>query len=73
VAAGQRAILVLCAQRADARRVAAAADIDPGYAAGLRDAARAGVVCLGLRARVTTSGVAPDLALPVVTDSEELP
>jgi len=68
VRAGERAALVLCVQRADARRVAAAADIDPDYASALQQAARSGVACLGLLAHVGPTGVRPAGPIPVVTD-----
>ena len=71
VGAGQRAVLVFCVQRGDARRVAAAAEIDPAYAALLQKAANAGVVCLGLLARVTPAGSEPSAMLPVLTNVEE--
>jgi sugar fermentation stimulation protein A len=68
VAAGQRAALVLCVQRGDAVRVAAAADVDPAYAETMQRAAASGVDCLGLLATVTPAGLRPDRALPVITD-----
>ena len=73
VAAGHRAALVFCVQRADADRVAAAVTIDPDYARLLHRAAADGVHCLGLLAAVTPDGVTPAGPLPVSTDhpSEE--
>ena len=71
VKAGQRAVLVFCVQRGDAQRVTAAAEIDPAYAALLQQAASAGVVCLGLLARVTPTGSEPLAMLPVLTNVED--
>ena len=64
-AAGDRAAVLFVVQRADCRRVEPAAEIDPAYAAALRDAARAGVEVHALRARVTPRRLVLDGALPV--------
>ena len=69
VAAGEHAALVLCVQRGDAERVAAAATIDPAYASALQQAAAAGVRCLGLQIAVTPGGLRPLRPLPLITDA----
>ena len=66
VAAGDRAALVFCVQRGDARAVAAADSVDPDYARALANAAAAGVMVAGLAATVTPDGVSPAGPLPVV-------
>ncbi len=63
---GHGAAVLFCVQRADARRFAPAADIDPEYAAGLRRAARSGVLVLAYRAAVTPQAIELSCALPVV-------
>jgi sugar fermentation stimulation protein A len=65
VAAGDRAALVFCVQRADAREVAAAAVVDTAYAARLDAAAAAGVEIYGLQAHVAPAGPRPWRPLPV--------
>jgi sugar fermentation stimulation protein A len=65
VAAGDRAALVFCVQRADAREVAAATVVDTAYAAGLDAAAAAGVGIFGLQAHVAPAGPRPWRPLPV--------
>jgi sugar fermentation stimulation protein A len=65
VAAGQRAALVFCVQRSDARAVAAAREVDPEYAALLQQAARAGVELAGLLITVGTDRLIPAKPLPI--------
>jgi len=65
VAAGQRAALVFCVQRDDARGVGPADSIDPDYGHLLREAASVGVELHGLQATVTTQGIWPGPLLPV--------
>jgi sugar fermentation stimulation protein A len=54
---GNRAVMLYLAQRADCTNFAAAADIDPAYANGLIDAARAGVEVLAYGCRVTSKDI----------------
>jgi sugar fermentation stimulation protein A len=63
--AGSRAVQLYVVQRGDCRQVEPADDIDPRYAEALRDAARAGVEVLAVRARVSPTGIAFDGPLPV--------
>jgi len=65
-AEGHRAVQLYVVQRGDCRRVEPADDIDPGYGVALREAARAGVEVLAVRARVSPRGLELDGALPVV-------
>lgn len=60
---GHRAILLYLVQRTDADRVGVAADIDPTYAAALRDATAAGVEVMALSTRLTPAS--SDVAAPL--------
>ncbi len=66
VRAGGRAVMVYLVQRADCSRFTVCADIDPGYAAALKDATAAGVeaVCYGC----TVTPDAITLAKPLTLD-----
>jgi sugar fermentation stimulation protein A len=64
-AAGARAVLLFVVQRADCVRVEPADDVDPGYAAALREAVRAGVEVLAVRARVLPTAIHYEGPLPV--------
>ena len=66
VATGDRAALILCSQRGDARTIGPADDIDPVYGRLLRQAAGTGVEIYGFRAAVTTTSLAPEQLLPLV-------
>ena len=57
VAAGDRAALVFCCQRADAVTVGPADDIDPEYGRLLRRVAAKGVEIIGLSACVRPQGI----------------
>jgi sugar fermentation stimulation protein A len=57
VAAGDRAVMVYCCQRADAVTVGPADDIDPEYGRLLRQAAASGVEVVGLSACVESHGI----------------
>ncbi len=64
-AAGDRAVLVFCCQRADAVTVGPADDIDPEYGKILRRAAGVGVEVIGLSASVGPQGVIMEHAVTV--------
>lgn len=65
VAAGGRAVLLYCVQRASALRLAPAERFDPAYAQALRAAVAAGVEVLAWRARFDPSGPTLDAPIPV--------
>ncbi len=65
VRGGDRAVLLFCVQRADARLVRPAADIDPRYARTLAEARQAGVEILAWRASVSPDAIELDTRLPV--------
>ncbi len=65
VRGGDRAVLLFCVQRQDARVVRPAADIDPAYARTLAEARDAGVEVLAWRAAVSPQGIRLDTRLPV--------
>lgn len=66
VAAGQRAVIFFCVQRADCAQVSPADHVDPLYGATLREALAAGVEALAYGAEVTPQGIALQRRLPVV-------
>lgn len=51
---GQRAILLFCVNRDDAQQVTVAAEIDPAYAQGMRDAIDAGVEVIAYSTRINS-------------------
>lgn len=63
---GERAALLYIVQRGDADSVAPADDIDPEYAATLREAARAGVEIHALGGRVLSDRIRLERTLPVL-------
>jgi sugar fermentation stimulation protein A len=65
VAAGERAVLLLIAQRGDAQVVRPADAIDPAWSQAAREAARRGVEVLAWQAHVSPERVALWRALPV--------
>jgi len=67
VRAGDRAAMLFVVQRSDADILSAAVEIDPAYAAGLRQAAAAGVETLAYRAEVSPTGIR--LATPLAVGS----
>ncbi|MFZ5511113.1 MAG: DNA/RNA nuclease SfsA [Pseudomonadota bacterium] len=66
VAEGRRAVLVFCAQRADALEVRPADAIDPEYGRTLRQALAAGVEAVAYRAEVTPESIRVSRRVPVV-------
>jgi sugar fermentation stimulation protein A len=52
-ASGERAVLLFCVNRDDAREVTIAEEIDPAYAQGMREAIKSGVEVLAYRADAT--------------------
>lgn len=65
VRAGARAVMLFIVQRADCRRFAPAADLDPAYAAGFARALDAGVEALCYDCEVTTAEVVLRRPLPI--------
>ncbi|WP_293455437.1 DNA/RNA nuclease SfsA [Phenylobacterium sp.] len=57
VRAGERAVMLFVIQRTDCDLFAACADLDPTYAAGLLDAAAAGVEVLAYRCAISPERV----------------
>lgn len=66
--AGNRAVLVYCVQHTGITQVAAAAHIDPIYAAAFRQAVDQGVEVLALGARISAEEITLDRLLPVVME-----
>lgn len=66
VQAGQRAVLVFCVQHTGAREVRPAEDIDPRYAALLRQASAAGVHILAWRTAISPHEMVLAEEVPVV-------
>ncbi len=70
VAAGDRAALVFCVQRADARSVGPADDIDPAYGQLLREVAAQGVEVYGVVCRAAPQAsprtLRPQALLPII-------
>ncbi|MCQ8184310.1 DNA/RNA nuclease SfsA [Parvularcula maris] len=66
VAEGHRATLLFVVQRGDAKAVMAARDLDPAYAEGLDEAARAGVVMRAVVCDVSAEAILPRGAVPVL-------
>jgi len=62
---GMRAVLLFFVARGDLRCVRPADEIDPTYAAALRNAAKRGVEVMAVRARATRRGIAFDGFVPV--------
>jgi sugar fermentation stimulation protein A len=63
---GHRAVMVFLIQRGEARRLALARDIDPGYGAAFDKARAAGVEAIALRCRVGIDEIAVDRPVPIV-------
>ena len=65
VRAGHRAVMVYLIQRADAKNLTLAADVDPRYVEAFKLAAAAGVEAIALRCRVTPEEIAVEKAVPI--------
>ncbi|ADM09978.1 SfsA, sugar fermentation stimulation protein [Parvularcula bermudensis HTCC2503] len=72
IAAGHRAVLLFVVQRADAKAVSIAADLDPAYARGLLTAANAGVEILAVQCRLTPEAITPTRPLPFFAPSDSM-
>jgi sugar fermentation stimulation protein A len=66
VASGHRGVMIYLIQRADAKKLAMAADIDPAYAAALKTAQKAGVEAFAYRCDLTVEGIELTKAVPLV-------
>jgi len=62
---GHRAVMVFLIQRGEARRLALARDIDPGYGAAFDAATAAGVEAIALRCRMGTDEIVVDRPVPI--------
>jgi sugar fermentation stimulation protein A len=66
VRAGHRAVMIYLIQRGDARRLALARDVDPGYGAAFDAAAAAGVEAIALRCRMSPEEIVVDRPVPIL-------
>jgi sugar fermentation stimulation protein A len=66
VRAGHRAVMVYLIQRGDARKLAFARDVDPGYGAAFDLAKAAGVEAIALRCRMSPEEIVIDRPVPIV-------
>jgi sugar fermentation stimulation protein A len=66
VRAGHRAVMVFLIQRGEARRLALARDVDPGYGQAFDAAMAAGVEAIALRCRMSEQQIRVDRAVPIV-------
>ncbi len=64
---GARAVMLYLVQRTDCDRVTIAADIDPAYASGLKQAIAAGVEVMALGCDISPDGITPAEMLEFVT------
>jgi sugar fermentation stimulation protein A len=62
---GHRAVMVFLIQRSEARRLALARDIDPGYAAAFDAATTTGVEAIALRCRMSTAQIVVERPVPI--------
>ena len=62
---GHRAVMVYLIQRSEARRLALARDIDPGYGQAFDAARAAGVEAIALRCCMSTDEIMVDRAVPI--------
>lgn len=65
VARGQRAVLLFCVQHSGIQWVEPAQEVDPLYAATLREALSKGVEVLAYRAKLSARGIVLDREIPV--------
>ena len=65
VRAGHRAVMVYLIQRADAKSLSFAGDVDPAYVAAFKAAADAGVEAVALRCRVSPEEIVVDKPVPI--------
>jgi sugar fermentation stimulation protein A len=63
---GHRAVMVFLIQRGDAKRLAFARDIDPGYGAAFDAATAAGVEAIALRCTMSPEEIVIDKPVPIV-------
>lgn len=66
VQAGHRAVMVYLIQRGDAKKLAFARDVDPGYGEAFDRAMQAGVEAIALRCRMSTEEIVVDRTIPIV-------
>ena len=66
VGLGHRAMMVFLVQRADAKKLAFARDIDTTYGEAFDAARRAGVEAIALRCKVSCEEISIDRAIPIV-------
>jgi sugar fermentation stimulation protein A len=62
---GHRAVMVFLIQRADAKSLSLAEDIDSGYVEAFKAATEAGVEAIALRCRVSPEEIAVEKAVPI--------
>jgi len=65
VRAGHRAVMVYLIQRADAKSLSFAADVDPNYVAAFKAATEAGVEAMALRCRVSPEEIVVEKTVPI--------
>ena len=73
VQAGERAVLVFCAQHTGVLRATLADEIHPAYGAAVRSAAQAGVEVLAFGCRIDRDEIVVDTELPVDIADQRVP
>jgi sugar fermentation stimulation protein A len=63
---GHRAVMIFLIQRGDAKRLALARDVDPGYGEAFDHALAAGVEALALRCKMSQEEILIDRAVPII-------
>jgi sugar fermentation stimulation protein A len=66
VGLGHRAMMVFLVQRADARKLSLARDIDATYGEAFDRALSAGVEAIALKCRISCEEIAVDRAIPII-------